>query len=181
MIILIHMILLNHENHFNHMKITVQTDERGAAAVRWPERPYLHNRRSTTCGEKTVPQLLPERQYLYGEILPFRQQNTVHPYPQAALSLTCGYENYVPSGPAIGDRTPSVQPCRDAINRVSTTAGTATAASRPNCDFRMIILIHMILLNHENHFNHMKITVRTIIKIISIIFQSQFRQRNYKL
>jgi hypothetical protein len=28
MIILIHMIFLNHENHFNHIKITVQTKER---------------------------------------------------------------------------------------------------------------------------------------------------------
>jgi hypothetical protein len=40
----------------------------------WPERPYFHNRRSTTCGEKTVPQPLPERQDLYGNVLPFRQQ-----------------------------------------------------------------------------------------------------------
>jgi hypothetical protein len=50
---------------------------------------------------------------------------------------------------------------RDVARNVSTTAGTATTASRPNCDFNMISLIHTIPLNHENHFNHMEITVQT--------------------
>jgi hypothetical protein len=40
-----------------------------------------------------------------------------------------------------GDRTVSRT---DVARPVSTTAGTATAASRLNCDFNMIILIHMI-------------------------------------
>jgi hypothetical protein len=50
---------------------------------------------------------------------------------------------------------------RDVARHVSTTAGTATDASRLNCDFNRINLIEMIPLNHENHINHMEITVQT--------------------
>jgi hypothetical protein len=64
-------ILLNHENHFNHIQITVQTNEHGGRTV---------------------------------------------------------------------SRT-------DVARNVSTAAGTATTASRLNCDFRLIILIHMIKRN----------------------------------
>ncbi|MDR3267517.1 MAG: hypothetical protein LBT83_00410, partial [Tannerella sp.] len=122
--------------------------------TRRPERPDFHNRRSLTCGEKTVPQQLPERQDVYGEVLPFRQQNTLSRDPQAALSLTCGYENYVPSGLKTGDRTASRS--TDGARHVSTTAGTATDASRPNGDSKMIFL------NHSNHSSdNIQITVRT--------------------
>ena len=30
-----------------------------------------------------------------------------------------------------------------------------------NCDFNMIFLITVIIKNHINHFNHLKITVQT--------------------
>jgi hypothetical protein len=49
----------------------------------------------------------------------------------------------------------------DVARNVSTMAGMVATAFRLNCDFKMINLIHMILLNHENHFNHIKITVQT--------------------
>jgi hypothetical protein len=61
----------------------------------------------------------------------------------------------------MGTRQPHGIPRTDGACPVCTTAGTATVASRLNCDFRLIILIFMIFLNHENHFNHIQITVQT--------------------
>jgi hypothetical protein len=64
-----------------------------------PERRYLHNRRSTTCGEEITQQPLPGRQDSCDIfVLPFRQWRRGRHNPQAALSLTCGYEGRLPSG-----------------------------------------------------------------------------------
>jgi hypothetical protein len=51
--------------------------------------------------EKAIVDMFTIRQAFFANMSLFRRQNqfaeNVRKYPQTALSLTCGYENYVPS------------------------------------------------------------------------------------
>ena len=63
--------------------------------LKWLEKPNLHNRKRATALLAVTSErgYLPKRQNIYCLVLPFRQQVALCRYPQATLSLACGYEN----------------------------------------------------------------------------------------
>jgi hypothetical protein len=67
-----------------------------------PERQDFHNRRSATCGTKTAPQPLPERQDAGKRKSCLAGSGQEQRISAGTLSLTYGYEDYVPSGLAVG-------------------------------------------------------------------------------